>query len=220
MASPNALTSFQIEVAHLFFDLPKSGGFLLAGGAALNAQQLISRPTQDLDFFVAPNIADIASVCEAFTDAITGRGWTAETKQHGETFCRLIVRADEDLLVDIAVDSPPLGPPTMSIAGPTFEPIELAGRKLVALFDRAEARDFADVYALAQRYSTLQLLDAASRVDPGFQPKILADMVDSLTRFKDNDLPVDAHKVPVVRAFFRSWSSELRLERTVEPPAL
>jgi hypothetical protein len=29
------LTSFQVEVARVFFELPASAGFLLAGGAAL-----------------------------------------------------------------------------------------------------------------------------------------------------------------------------------------
>lgn len=43
------LTAFQTEVALAFFDLPASAGFLLAGGAALLAQQLTTRPTQDLD---------------------------------------------------------------------------------------------------------------------------------------------------------------------------
>lgn len=32
------LAAFQAEVAHLFFALPESSGFLLAGGAALLAQ--------------------------------------------------------------------------------------------------------------------------------------------------------------------------------------
>jgi hypothetical protein len=47
------LTKFQLEVARLFFSLPASDGFVLAGGAALIAQHLTSRPTQDLDFFTA-----------------------------------------------------------------------------------------------------------------------------------------------------------------------
>ena len=34
------LTAFQMEVARLFFALPGSAGFLLAGGAALVAQHL------------------------------------------------------------------------------------------------------------------------------------------------------------------------------------
>jgi len=45
------LTAFQIEVARFFFSLPTSASFLLAGGAALLAQGLTSRPTQDLDLF-------------------------------------------------------------------------------------------------------------------------------------------------------------------------
>ncbi|HEX3955368.1 MAG TPA: hypothetical protein VHZ03_01920 [Trebonia sp.] len=48
------LPSFQWEVARLFFALPASKGFLLAGGAALLAQHLTARPTGDLDFFTAP----------------------------------------------------------------------------------------------------------------------------------------------------------------------
>ena len=48
-------TAFQIEVARLFFSLPTSGSFLLAGGAALLAQGLTSRPTQDLDLFTPPD---------------------------------------------------------------------------------------------------------------------------------------------------------------------
>jgi hypothetical protein len=49
------LTDFQIDVAQLFFSLPASGGFLLAGGGALLAQGLTARPTQDLDFFTRPD---------------------------------------------------------------------------------------------------------------------------------------------------------------------
>ena len=44
------LPPFQLEVARMFFALPASRGFLLAGGAALLAQHLTARPTEDLDF--------------------------------------------------------------------------------------------------------------------------------------------------------------------------
>jgi hypothetical protein len=45
----SGLTDFQIEVARLFFGLPASDGFLLAGGGALLASGLTTRPTHDLD---------------------------------------------------------------------------------------------------------------------------------------------------------------------------
>jgi hypothetical protein len=69
------------------------------------------------------------------------------------TFCRLVViDRDNEVLVDLAVDSPPHLPPTMTLLGPTLAPLELAGRKLLALFGRAEARDFADVSVLSERF--------------------------------------------------------------------
>lgn len=48
--APEGLTLFQIQVAQLFFSLPTSEGFVLAGGAALVAQHLTTRATQDLNF--------------------------------------------------------------------------------------------------------------------------------------------------------------------------
>ncbi|MGH3406257.1 MAG: nucleotidyl transferase AbiEii/AbiGii toxin family protein [Streptosporangiaceae bacterium] len=47
------LSAFQLEVARMFFALPASQGFLLAGGAALLAKHLTARPTEDLDFFTS-----------------------------------------------------------------------------------------------------------------------------------------------------------------------
>jgi hypothetical protein len=78
--------------------------------------------------------------------------------QLSATFARLSVRGSDLVVVDIAIDVPPRHPPVVSIAGPTLDPEELAGRELVALFDRAEARDFADVFVLARRFGRSTLL--------------------------------------------------------------
>ena len=64
------LTAFQLEVARLFFTLPASSGFLLAGGAALLAQRLTDRPTQDLDFFTAPGRGDVTVARQQFEIAV------------------------------------------------------------------------------------------------------------------------------------------------------
>ncbi len=99
---------------------------------------------------------------------------------------------------------------TVSIAGPTFGLEELAGRKTIALFDRAEARDFADVYVLAQRYGRDPLLAWAVEVDAGFSTDVFAEMIGTLARFSDRDLPVDAGAVGPLREFFASWRNELQ----------
>lgn len=54
------MTGFQITVARLFFTVPASERFLLAGGAALVAQYLSERPTHDLDFF-ARQLSDLSA---------------------------------------------------------------------------------------------------------------------------------------------------------------
>jgi hypothetical protein len=178
-SAATTLTQFQILVARLFFDLPASDGFLLAGGAALLAQHLTVRPTQDLDFFTRPDAGDVQRARDEFVTAATGEGRTVEHVQDSETFCRLLVHGSEDLLVDIALDSPPGRPPTASIAGPTFAPAELAGRKVIALFDRAAARDFVDVFMLSRRFSKAELLQLAAEVDTGFDRAVFADMIDN-----------------------------------------
>jgi hypothetical protein len=81
------LTVFQTEVARLFFALPESKGFLLAGGAALLAQHLTARPTEDLDFFTAPERGHVPAACAALEAAARDRGWSTERIHDGDTFC-------------------------------------------------------------------------------------------------------------------------------------
>ena len=208
-SAPVGLTPFQVQVARLFFELPASAGFLLAGGAALVAQHLTHRPTQDLDFFTRVGGSAVGDARDQFEAAAAARGWTAKRVRDEDTFCRLVVSGPEDLLVDLALDAPPGAPPRASFIGPTFDPEELAGRKLLALFDRAEARDFADVYVLAQRYGKELLLARAAAVDAGFDPAVLASMLRTLARFADDNIPVPVDEVPALRAFFAAWAAEL-----------
>jgi hypothetical protein len=141
----STLTELQRLVLEIFFALPESDGFVLAGGAALVASGLTERPTQDVDLFGSDVVTGITAAADALEVACTDRGWTTERIRDSATFRRLIVRSPSDeLLVDLAVDSPPLGAPTITAFGPTYPPRELAARKLLALFDRAEARDFVD----------------------------------------------------------------------------
>ena len=203
------LTEFQLDVARLFFGLPASDGFLLAGGAALLAQGLTVRPTQDLDFFTGPGAGDVGLARDQFLAACAERGWHVEVVRDSVTFTRLLVHGGEDLLVDLALDSAAGRPASASIAGPTFAPPELAGRKLVALFDRAAARDFLDVYALSSRFSKPELLDLAGEIDPGFDVDVFVEMLAMLPRYSDVDLALGEVDVVVVRQFFQRWAVEL-----------
>lgn len=203
------LTAFQIEAARLFFSLPTSGSFLLAGGAALLAQGLTSRPTQDLDLFTRQT-GDVAKARDAFEAAAASRAWRVERVRLGDDFCRLVIHGPEDLIVDLALEAPPSMPATVSILGPTFAPDELAGRKLLALFDRAAARDFADVFQLSERYDQPTLFRLAHDLDAGVEPHALAGMIDYLGRYADADIPIDGQQATELRRFFAEWAATLR----------
>lgn len=136
-----------------------------------------------------------------------------ETIRVSEGFSRLLVHGTEDLLIDIALDSAPGRPPTVSVVGPTFAIEELAGRKVIALFDRAAARDFVDVYMLTQRFTKNELVVLAREVDAGFELDIFADMIANIDRYIDVDLDLGGVDVSTVRGFFAAWIAELRADR-------
>lgn len=77
----------------------------------------------------------------------------------------------------------------------------------MALFGRAEARDFADVYVLAQRFGKDNLIEQAQAFDAGFDLRGLAQMMGTIERFVDTDIPLG--DVPAAREFFEGWAKEL-----------
>jgi hypothetical protein len=205
------LSAFQAEVARLFFGLSESGGFLLAGGAALLAQHLTARPTEDLDFFTGPERGHVPAARDALEEAARKRGWGTERIHDSDTFCRLVIRSDHGtVLVDLAVSALPDDPPSVTEAGPTLAPVELAANKLLALFDRAAARDFADIYVLARRFGKQTLLSRATQIDAGFDCAVLAVMLATLDRLTDAEIPLPDGTTPAeLRAFYVTWQSEL-----------
>lgn len=204
------LTALQRDLAGIFFSLDVARDFLVAGGAALLASDLIARPTGDLDLFAARPTTSVTPAKDAFVEALHKRDYDVAVVQDAPTFCRMVVtRAGEETLVDLAIDSPPHGEPAATVLGPTLSPLELAGRKLLALFGRAEARDFADVYVLAQRFGKQTLLEQARALDAGFDVHVLPQMIGTLNRFEDHEIPLPANEHAEVRRFFAGWATEL-----------
>ncbi|MBU6279970.1 MAG: nucleotidyl transferase AbiEii/AbiGii toxin family protein [Actinomycetales bacterium] len=206
--SASSITDFQAEVARVFFALPEADSFLLAGGLALVAHGLTDRPTEDLDAFTCL-ADDVSKAVEAFTHAAAEKQWTVLVVQASDTFVRLSVTGRNELMIDFALDSPPDLPPTMSILGPTFAPMELAARKLLALFDRAMPRDFADLFRLVQHWERDELMRMAQTIDPGFDRAAFAMAMRQLDRYRNEDIPIDATQLPALRSYFRSWADAL-----------
>lgn len=207
MGRPRQLTALQLDLAGIFFDLDAARDFHVAGGAALLASALIARPTEDLDLFAAKPTTTVTQARDAFVKALQLRNCDVVIVQDAPTFCRMVVtRAEDETLVDLAIDSAPQSAPIISVLGPTLAPLELAGRKLLALFGRAEARDFADVYVLAQRFGKGVLIEQAQALDAGFDHEVLAQMMGALSRFRDDEIPLGVDQIPLVREFFANWA--------------
>lgn len=147
--------------------------------------------------------------CAQLRTAALERGWEFEALHESEMFVRLRLASSDTLLVDLATDVAPGRPPHLTVVGPTFDQEELAGRELLALFDRAKARDFVDVYALAQRFGIETLVERAREVDLGFDNGVLVVMIRTLERFRDDEFPTAMADVAPLRSFFAMWAHEL-----------
>jgi len=87
---------------------------------------------------------------------------------------RLVVEsADDRTEVDLAADAR-LFSAEPARPAPTLSGEELAVDKVLAVFGRAEARDFHDLIAVESRYGLDRLCKLAAETDRGFTPAALA----------------------------------------------
>ena len=207
---PDVLQAEQREIVHLFFDMPESQGFVLVGGAALIALGLTDRPTQDVDFFTSD--AELVEAASAALQLASAKhGWTATLVRGSATFQRMVLgRGDVVVSVDIAFDTAALRPIIESELGPTFDPLEHAARKALAVFDRAEARDFVDLFRLSQLFTRNDILGLAAQLDLGFDVLVFEQALRSIERFTDAELPCDAESIGQVRSFASDWAAQAR----------
>ena len=125
------------------------------------------------------------------------------------TFTRMVAEKDQTRIeIDLAVDSPPLFPIETIDGLPVLAPQDLAARKVLAILDRAEGRDYTDLCALVKRFSRKACVDWALQLDAGLTTTAIADAFGGLDRLADAELP--SPEPDVVRGLFTAWSIELR----------
>jgi hypothetical protein len=184
------LTPLQERVAAIIAGLPEAEGFALAGGAALIARGDIDRRTRDLDFFgLTPDAVDrlLPAVDRALNDA----GLTVRRVQESHGFARLIVEGGGDRTeLDLGADAR-LFPVEQRQPAPTLSGEELAVDKVLAVFGRAEARDFVDLAAIEERYGLEHLFELAAEKDRGFTPEMFAEMAGRFSRLRQDEFDLD-----------------------------
>jgi hypothetical protein len=130
---------------------------------------------------------------------------------------RFVVASDQDRTeIDVASDAR-LFPPELSHGIQMLTGEELAVDKLLALFGRAEARDFTDLMAVESRYGLDHLLELAAEKDRGFDPNVFAEMVDRFGRLRRDEFPVDDERYEQLRDQVLIWRTRgLELGRELD----
>ena len=201
------LTPLQLRVAGIVAGLPESHGFALAGGSALIVRGDVTRRTRDLDFFGLSADA-VDRLVPRVEQALASAELSVERVQVSPGFARLVVASDEERTeLDLGADAR-LFPIEPGDPAPTLSGEELAVDKVLAIFGRAEARDFADLMALEPRYGLESLLARARDKDRGFDVGVFIEMLDRVRRLRRDEFDLgDADYVRLVEAVAR-WRAE------------
>jgi len=126
----------------------------------------VERQTRDLDFF-GLTAESVTLLLPAVDRALQAAGFTVRHIQESHGFARLVVESGQDRTeVDLGADAR-LFPAEPGTPAPLLSAEELAIDKVLAIFGRAEARDFVDLMAGEPRYGLDRLCQLAAEKDRG-----------------------------------------------------
>lgn len=210
------LSPLQEQVGRIVATLPEADGFALAGGAALVVTRIVDRATRDLDFF-GPSADDVDRLVPAVESALVAAGLTVRRERTSHGFARLTVVAGNDATeLDLAADAR-IRPVHTGTLGPMLSAEELGADKLLALFDRAQARDFVDVAALVDRFGLERLCELASEKDAGFSRSVLVEM-GSFGRLRPAEFGMSQSAYDELGRAVEQWRQDLTVNNLTEPP--
>lgn len=168
----------------------------------------MDRDTRDLDFFVGEADA-VDRLLPALEAALVAGDLAIERQQVAHGFARLsVTAADDHTEVDLCVDYRLLSTEPSAI-GPTLSLEELAANKLLALFSRAEARDFVDLAELEPVYGLDHLCRLAADKDAGFDRAVLAEMMGRADRIPDDEFVLNDERLASLRRSVLGWRLQL-----------
>lgn len=209
------LTPMQRQVAEVIAGLDAANGFGLAGGAALILRRDIDRGTRDLDFFGLDS-SDVQRLLPEAEVALRAAGYEVHRVRESLSFVRLTVeKGGEVTEVDLAADAR-LFPLEVEEGLPVLSPTELAVDKVLAIFGRAEARDFVDFSALVDRHELADLFRLAAEKDPGFSIEVFAEMLGRFGRLRTDEFGIALTAYEHLAERVVTWRDQaLELDRTL-----
>ncbi|MFF8868429.1 nucleotidyl transferase AbiEii/AbiGii toxin family protein [Streptomyces sp. NPDC015139] len=139
---------------------------VITGGYAIQAHELLARPSQDLDV-ATENPAPMEEIVRTLADGLTARGWHIEVIEVAPLSARLNATdtrsgAQETCEVDVLKEVF-TRPAALTAYGPVLAEEDAIGTKVRALAERGLARDALDVFAASRRWPTTDLEEFGRR---------------------------------------------------------
>ena len=217
MPSGELLNPFQKKILKAFTEIEESRAFYLTGDTALSVFYLAHRLSEDFDLFTSdePLISIVARKFKSKLETLAIQ--VREIRNFSSFWEAVASEDDESFKIQLAYDSPFVLEQPIEKDGLRIHSFEdIAAGKLLALFGRAEERDFIDIYFIVKNggISLERLIELAKTKDPGLDEYYLAiafaqseKLPDDAAQLKVNLLsPIDPKEV---KAFFSAQAVRL-----------
>ncbi|MEV7343054.1 nucleotidyl transferase AbiEii/AbiGii toxin family protein [Streptomyces sp. NPDC093544] len=192
----------------------------LAGGYAVQAHGLVSRPSQDLDF-ATQHPASLVDIALRLAEGLRDKGWAVSVVDTRPLKARLLVTdpsSREACEVDLLKEALSQRPVSMDV-GPVVALEDLVSMKVRALGDRGLPRDVIDVRAACQYYSVAELEQLGFRGDAEFDLGELRDRLESVVWVSDEEFAaygLAPEEITELRHWAQEWESDLGLRLAEE----
>jgi hypothetical protein len=168
----------------------KPYGFALGGGQALQAHEIIDRPSNDLDNYSTSQDPDVFAAAERdLVEALREHGLTATVVRRDSWFRQIVVTdsgTGEQVGLDLGYDYRKKPPVFVSGLGQVLDIEDVVTGKIRALVDRQAERDYVDIDAILStgRWSTADLFTIIHEIRPELTE---AGFLDILASAHDGD---------------------------------
>ncbi|GIH70621.1 nucleotidyl transferase AbiEii/AbiGii toxin family protein [Sphaerimonospora thailandensis] len=191
-------------------------GLVLAGGYAIKAHGLVTRPSDDIDFATASS-APMEEIVNALAHTYQQAGLETSVISAQDRKGHLLVRFPHSTRYRIDILKEPLNhPPSIMSFGPVLSMEDAVALKVGALHDRGLPRDLIDVHAATEYFSDAELAAMARRVlGEDFFPEDLRDQLEHAAVYQDEEFAVygcGPDEINAMRAWAQQWADRLGLE--------
>jgi hypothetical protein len=207
------------QVAAIALRAAARHGFALGGGNALMAHGVVDRFTADVDLFTDEE-ASVAAAAGSVERALRRAGFGTERRDQadglgdifyglGDALAEWIVTAPggEQMMLQLAYFDRARRPVVMEV-GPVLDLEDVVGGKVCALASRVEPRDYVDTAAALERYTRVQIIGFARRLDPGLTDRDFAEAAGRLDQWGDGvfaSFGLGPEEIAELRKRFTDW---------------